>query len=379
MMFKSLSCFLLAALLPFAAIGQEYGKLELKPYQKQWEKGRLTISDFQGRPPKNTDQQSALDYQLGYLPEKSYKDDTTIFWLHTYSYMDQYRSWFRTGEKDETLLKYNQAVFNLIEVHDRRLQSELYRIRNISQAKPILNRLSDQLDFEISRFAEQTRNGQDAIGVQQYLVYTENQLLTIPKEEWPPLRRSKISYAVNGGIGYSASSGDIGRYFRNPMNLVAGVDVGYKKAALLLNATLGFTETNQAFTRLQTQYWETNLNSKMTLLEASIGYRVWDKAKLRVQPFAGWSWVEFAANDRIEVYKENELADHSFSAGLVADYKLRHRINLVPGFLGIREKAETSFRTRLSFSPATYAGLRKSNVFTIATTLNFSGRILRIK
>ena len=375
MLLKKLLLFF--ALLAFTneVIAQQFRKMEFKPYQKQWEDGPVTVADFQGEPVANASVSTSLSYQLGYYPEKLKRNDSTIYRFAAYSFMDRNKSWLKAGGNQQQALQYNQALLNLVEIHERQLQQQLNRLNNQFEAEQVTSQAFKQLEIEAEAFASQTKYGQDAAAVRQYLATTEARLAATRKEVVPPVNVRNFNYGMHFGIGYTVPTGSLGNYFQNPKDLVYGFDLGYKKTILLLNATLGFSQTKKSFEYFG--FWSDDLPITMAMIETSLGYRIVDNSKIRLTPFAGWALIEFSPNNRVEVYRNRRLVERTFSAGLAFDYKMRHRLALIPSFLGGREVSESSIRTRLTFSPVSYNDFQKGTIINLSAEFNLVGSLLK--
>ena len=377
MNYKHVFVLVLAILFANMVSAQNFRQMEFKEYQKLWETGPVTAADFRGQATEGTGNRSELSYQIGYFPEKIKRPDTTIFRLQAYSFMDRNKSWLNPDENTAQALAYNQAIFNLVEIYERQLQSELNRVKDLDEAGVVTDQAFTRLKNEVAGFSNQTGYGQDETSVQQFLAATETRLSGSKKEELPPFVNHSFNYGLHGGLGYSGLTGNMGRYFQNPVNLVFGIELGYRKMMLLLHATQGFSEVKTAFT--ETRIWPADVRVSVNIFEGSFGYRLLNTAKLNLIPFAGWSLTQFSASDRNEVYRDHHLAEHGFSAGICVDYKLRHRLNFVPGYFGRAETSETRIRTRLTFNPVSYNDLQKGNVISLSTSLSFGGRKLKVQ
>ena len=112
---------LLVFLISSSAFAQKFRTLDVQEYQKYWETGPLAVEDFRGKEPAQGSAASHLSYKLGYFPEKIKRPDTTIYRFAAYSFMDRNVSWLSAEEKSRQVLPYYQALFNLVELYERRL------------------------------------------------------------------------------------------------------------------------------------------------------------------------------------------------------------------------------------------------------------------
>jgi hypothetical protein len=115
--------------------------------QKNWRDGKLSWLDFSE---KETNQGvSELKYFLGYKADKLKFGDTTVFRIKAEAYMDKKLSWINPAFKEEQYLRFNQVIFDIIEIHRRRLQVELDKANSYKEIERKINQVYTTCNNEI--------------------------------------------------------------------------------------------------------------------------------------------------------------------------------------------------------------------------------------
>jgi hypothetical protein len=376
MSFKAAFLFLVLFIQAFLVRAQNNPPRVFSPHQKQWEDGKLKLSDFKGRPPQTAQYRSELVYYIGFDSEKAKPRDSAIYRLKTYSYLDRDQSWMAPEADTVTLLRYNQALFNLVEIYERRLQYSLNRIADADLADPESSQIISQLKSEVAALGNETSFGQNAAAVQRWLIKSETELRSVARENTPPFRKRKFHYGLYGGPRFGNLTGTLGDNFTSPLGVAFGGDLGCNKSLLLLNGSWGNTEVDQQFTEERT--WPANLKGGIWVIEVSYGYTLIDNAGLKLIPFAGWGMTRIRADHKNDVYEDFILTDHSFSGGLICDFKLRKRLFLIPSVFNTRETSEIGIRTRISICPLNYGFGVKGTLIQLSAGIHLHGGFLKM-
>ena len=120
--------------------------------KKEWADGKLTWEDFKEREGSGEQRVSELKYYLGYYSGKQKYGSTVILRNIALGYMDKNLSWINPEYKTEQHLRYNQVVFDIVEVHRRRLQLELDRISSGFEFQVKFQVIYNSCANEIERF-----------------------------------------------------------------------------------------------------------------------------------------------------------------------------------------------------------------------------------
>ena len=92
--------------------------------QRTWSLGPLTWDDFTATP-TNADENSLLQYNIGFSPVQENIDGIKSFFYRAEAWMLPSSSWVTADHRTPQLLRYNQVIFDMLEVERRTLQRSL--------------------------------------------------------------------------------------------------------------------------------------------------------------------------------------------------------------------------------------------------------------
>jgi hypothetical protein len=219
---KKILCLLLS-LFCFEAIGQSVERL--------WEEGKLSWDDFKGEPFLESANSSELNYNLSYITTKKKVGDTTLFMFETRNYMNPGISWVKESDKSEQLLKYNQLLFDILEIHRRKLQSTLHRLDNIYRAEDKFRTEFEYCNQELRRFRKETKQGADLAALEYWEKRISTELGDNPFELIPEYDEGWFGYGMNAGFGTGLLTGSIGDHFTPTFDFTYGFDFAIKNTA----------------------------------------------------------------------------------------------------------------------------------------------------
>lgn len=352
----------------------QFQKFKLKPHQKQWEQGQLSWDDFLGKIPANANQNSELAFQLIYAPEKLKYADSIIFVNRVFGFADKKKSWVRESEKTPLLLQYNQAQFNLLEMHRRQLQQDLSGALRSRDAHWLTGKALFQLKDELAKLQQKSDFGQNPEIITAFLDSTNHVLQTKENAVKPAFEAGSFGVGTHSGFGYRTFTGDLGEHLTDSKGWEYNLAFAFKKSLLNLDFGLGFNEIKHGFT--ERPGWEAG--KKTTMLQAGIsyGYTVSDKNKLRITPFAGIAALGIQPREQFLNGINNT---HAFYAGLSMDFKLRKRIWLIPSAINPKEIADYGLRAQLKIMPAQYNNSLKGSAICVTFAPYIFTRFIKSK
>jgi len=348
-------------------------------FKKEWADGKLTWEDFKEREGSGGQRISELKYYLGYNSGKQKYGDTVISRNIAHGYMDKNLSWVNPGYKTEQHLRYNQVVFDIVEVHRRRLQLELDRISSGFEFQGKFQVINHSCANEIERFNRETNGGKNL----NLLVFWEqkisDELNSYKQTHIPDFETRNFGYGMHVGLGTGFFTGTISEHFSPTFNFIFGFDFAYKKSIFYFNGTLAVGKVRQDYT--SDKNWYKNQSANLAVIDVSYGYAFLDNRKLKLAPFAGFGITELSRKD-----KDNKdrlrMVDYNVIFGINADYKLRTRINLLPNpFFGaaVKEKVEMSVRARLYVTRANLTSDLSGYSVNLTIGLCGFGNMIRVK
>ena len=358
---KFLSCFLLSS----GLMAQEY--------KKDWAQGKLSWNDFSES--KRDNGISEFRYFLGYNTGKQVFGDTSLKRTIAHGYMDKKQSWVNPDFRSDQNLRYNQVIFDLVEIHKRRLQHALDRINSQREVERTFNLIYNECNTEIDKFQRQSMDGNDLNSLILWEQKTARELANYPDEKIPEFETRNFGYALHAGFGSGFFTGSLGKHFTSPFNFQYGFDFAFKRSILFLNGTLAWGKAKSDF-----QNWDKGQQVTTAILNFSFGYALIDNTKIKLSPFVGWGVIELAGENKEDKENGLRITDHNLIFGINADYKLFTRLKLIPNaYSGIKEKVETSIRARLYITRANY--YEDLNGYSINLTFGICGfgNFIRLK
>ncbi len=331
--------------------------------ERLWEAGKLTWKDFEGEAFLSSRSSSELHYQLGYSTVRKKIKDTVIYRFQTRNYINTRISWIKPSDKTEEMLRYNQVLFDIIELSRRDLQREINRIDNIYLAEEKLRAITEICSYEVKKFQEATLLGSDHETVTYWQKLIEKQLSDKPLESMPKIVDRKFGYGMNIGMGSGRFTKTLSDHFSNSFNFIFGFDLAYNKAILFLNGTL-------AGNRVRTEFmdngivWQKNMKTNVAIIDVSLGQTLLDNSRHKLTPFFGLGILEFSVPSSVQNYEAYRIVDHQMIYGINYDLKWRKTIRLTPApyFGNFKERAEQNIRLRIYTTSGKFSQFQGSSV-----------------
>jgi len=322
--------------------------------RKNWSKEKLTWNDFQGVA-VNGDNVSKLKYVLSLETKKKEINDTIFNFTEASAYMDRNLSWVKKDQKNNQSLIYNQVIFNLVELHRRKLQLDLNQMNSIYESDLIFNQHFSNLNNEIAKFQKQSKKGNNLPTIEIWEVLINDKLKEYSNKSIKKFKNNKVGLGMFIGLGSGIFTNSLKDHVtNNVINLTYGFDIAYKKHTLFLNGSLSFNIVKKEFI-VDDITWMKDKKTTLALIDVSYGYPIIDNSKLKLIPFAGLCITELTSKNN-EEDKDLKLVDYNLIFGLNADYKIKRIVNFTPSaFSGGKEYKETSIRVKLFANKVNYS------------------------
>jgi len=349
-------------------------------FKKEWADGKLTWEDFKEREGGGGQQISELKYYLGYNSGKQKYGDTVISRNIAHGYMDKNLSWINPKYKTEQHLRYNQIVFDIVEVHRRRLQLELDRISSGFEFQGKFQIIYHSCSNEIERFNREADGGNNLNSLVFWEQKLSDELNSYKKTHIPDFETRSFGYGMHAGFGTGFFTGTISEHFSPTFNFIFGFDFAYKKSIFYLNGTLAGGKVRQDY--VSDKNWYKKQNANLAVIDVSYGYAFLDNRKFKLAPFAGLGITELSGQNKDNKEDGLSFVDYNVIFGINADYKLRTKINLLPNpFFGaaVKEKVETSIRARLYVTRANLTSDLSGYSVNLTIGLCGFGNMIRVK
>lgn len=148
---------------------------------RPWTRGALRIEDF-GVIAASGRENSHLDYAIVFSPTGVTEGNNTYLYCRTAAVMYSTASWMAEGHADEAELTYNQALFDIVEVHRRQMQREAMLLSKRGQYELLLSTTKMNLDREIQEVQAATEGGRDSLVLERIRVKNREWLNANPCE-----------------------------------------------------------------------------------------------------------------------------------------------------------------------------------------------------
>lgn len=347
---------------------------ELK--KKNWSDGKLSWQDFTERDGGMAI--SELKYYLGYHTDKEKMGDTIVYRNKAIGYMDKNFSWVTPAFKIDQYLRYNQVIFDIVEIHRRRLQYELDRVNYIYETEGKLNSIYNSCNTEIEKFKRESNEGRLVSSIEFWEQTTNQELESYNNNRIPTFENRNFGYGIHAGFGTGVFTGSLAEHFSPTFNFIFGFDFAYKKSIFFLNASIGFDKVKEDY--IADINWNKGQRTNVAIADISYGYPLIDNKTIKLSPFVGLGFMEISEVKKNDEEKGLRMNNCNLILGLNTDFKLKTRLSFIPNpVLGVKEKLETAIRARLYVTKANY--YNDLNGYSINFSLGFSGfgNMIRLK
>ncbi|GAB3563806.1 hypothetical protein GCM10027578_08160 [Spirosoma luteolum] len=335
---------------------------------------RLRLSDFHG-PAQRGLGGSEFHYQLGYDMRPLLLGTQPA--VEAYCLMFRNLSWVSETARNDRTLVYNQVLFDLVEIHARRMKAQLIGLRPDRRFKEQATRIeyltNAELGREVSQFRAETGGGDEAGPLREWQLRIAQRLSQQPALK-TVYRQSAVGYGLVAGGGVALPVGALAQTMRPAAGLSYGVDLAYRRTMLLASMGLYQASLQQSFTE-QTHTWDTGMGVRSTLLEVALGRTLSHTARQRLVPYVGYRRFGMQARDRTdERYKGYTYTSHSPVVGVLLDLKLgdnSHRPDRIDDRFWF-------VRTKVSYSPLLTSEALSGGFLNLQVSLGGFGQLRRV-
>lgn len=338
---------------------------------KYWNEGRLNWQDFQER----TDETavSELRYFLGYKTIKRKYNDTIVKRIEANCYIDQTSSWVKEGFKNDTLLLYNQVIFDIVELHKRKLQKELDLITWLNEAESAFDFVYKLCDTEIERCKKECQRGLNYRNILSWHEKINDELSKLSAGYLSIIRHRNLRYGLHLDFGKGFFTESLSHHFHNNNNLFYGFDFSYAKVFLQLDGGLSVARVKKDYQGKQSFSSGTKYN--YTTFGAGFGYEVINTPKIKVIPFAGFCVTELYC-DSTPLTPEFKTVSVNYNCGIRCDYKISKKVKLLAR-PHTKEYVELNLRFRIFISKSEYYSDLKGHCINLSIGSGFLGNLVR--
>ena len=375
-------------LLTFSICLLAFTLLQAQTDRRLWSQGPLTWNDFTIMP-ASSGQRSYLQYGIGYNPVRDTLDGVHCCYYRAESWMLPSSSWVTANHRDSNTLRFNQIIFDMLEVERRQLQQSINANTNEIAYSEILRAASSSLSSRIESFSLLSQDGADTAVLSAFERQVAAELAQLPADYHPRYTARPFGYGLYVGIGATGSTGSMGKAFSLGAGLNLGFDFSYNRHLLILDGTLGLCKARQTFSLANRDgtmntFPEDKLGG-LLIINLGYGYTLVDNLRWQLSPFVALGIREFSYSGQAQnnsfVYARPEP---------VVGLQFRHHLwqqHAFPeyGFLAgggkISELSRVSLQGRLLLSYSSFPDLQGSPTglsLQAQVALSLNGRLFDV-
>lgn len=352
---------------------------------KRWDSGKLTWDDFK----ESTDEKgvtSSLRAWIGGEKTKDKQGSITVYHPVLYTYIDLDRAWTHPDYRTEEALRYNQAVFDLMEYYCRKLQQDIDKGLPTIEIEAAMRNYSATYDEQIKSMREETVEGRNEKKLVEWETYIAGLLDSTSPSVPVNFVPRNFGYGIVLGANIEFPTGKLAHYFTPSGQFSFGVDLAYKKTHFLADFAGGFTRNGADMLipyKNELIKWEKNRHTIYSTIDLCLGYEVYDSHRVRVMPFAGIVWSQYSKVMDVDDHR-NEIkvavSDFNAIAGLTVDYKFSTLLSVNPSsWFGHKEMYTSSLRMKAYVSYADYDLFERGCHVGISVAYSGFARMVRFR
>ena len=286
-----ISFYLLAFLAASAQVNQRY-----------WSQGPLTWDDFTVMPVPSSGERSQMFYIMTFKPVRDTIDGIRCCYYRAESYMMNSDSWVVADHRDDNTLRYNQVIFDILEVETRRLQQSINADPNPFAYDGLFSARGDRLSSRIDNFRSLSHDGTDTAVLASFERQLAAELAQYPAVYHPRYTARPFGYGMYLGVGVTGSTGTLGKAFSPGVGLNLGFNFSCNCHLFIFDGTLGYCEPNRSLLLTESDgtahHFSAGKGCGLATIHFGYGYHVVDRLRWQLAPFAALGIREFSHNTR---------------------------------------------------------------------------------
>lgn len=266
---------------------------EAQNYIHKWKMGPLTWNDFVHREAVEG-HYSYLEYYMGTKQESEEIDGVKILRPMADAYISAEFSWADTNYRTPALLRYNQCIFDLVEVYRRSLTATLNSQSPYDHGQLFDNTMK-RLNDDVTRLETSTQQGQDGAELERWERDIRRMLDSTNFINSGKFTDGTFRWGLSLGLGYSFAGGQLNDYFSPSLGMSMNFDMGWKKHFVMTGMYIGGGRCRQDAYNVHNEYDDLFIDDPLTTLNlyAAYGYSVIDNNYIRLTPFVGYGLMGY--------------------------------------------------------------------------------------
>ena len=376
-------------LLTFCLFLLAFTFLQAQTDRRLWSQGPLTWNDFTIMP-ASFGQRSYLQYGIGYNPVRDTLDGVRCCYYRAVSWMQPSSSWVPEDHRDSNTLRYNQIIFDMLEVERRQLQLSINANPNEIAYSDMLRAASSNLSSRIESFSLLSQDGADTAVLSAFERQVAAELAQYFADYHPRYTARPFGYGLYVGIGVTGSTGSMGKAFSPGAGLNFGFDFSYNRHLLILDGTLGLCKARQTFSLVDPDgtvntFPEGKLGGLLTI-NLGYGYTLVDNLRWQLSPFVALGIREFSyssqnQNNSFDYARPEPVVGLQFRRHFWHQYAFPEYNYLAGGDRRVSELSRVSLQGRLLLSYSSFPDLQGSPTglsIQAQVALSLNGRLFNV-
>lgn len=327
----------------------------------KWGERKLRWDDFRGEKPMS-DRTSSYVKLYAQPKFQKVKKDGVWYKYHVWeSFFEQDQSWIDTKNMNESNLKHCQNKFDLWEILAREVSVE-YPRKKYESLEAQYTDMKKHFDEETEWMERATNHGNNAQVVDSIADELAKELADKeldPRDIVKGYEPSKVYWMSDAGLVVNVP---FTGYASPAVGFSGGVSYNRKRFLYGFDFDMTFGKCNKQILKKKGHIEDGDglFHGGMTL---NFGYNVYNRDKKSFTPFIGAGVRFFYGGEKYEEYqpekvnnnldKKLELVGFSVGFGVMADFKVKHTVNMSYNLLGM-ESTETQIRVKPYFSLTNY-------------------------
>jgi len=365
---------------------------------RPWEAGPLTWDEFMGEVKTDTTiYHFAWTTRLNVQRQKI--GNTTYAYPQFDSYFDQTESWVLPKFQNETMLKFNQTIFDMLELYTRRATIEynqqktyISEISDVNVEKPGSHYMNQKISPEtveyfytrelkkrVEQMETDTRKGTDASKLAYYAADVALELKRTHFDPEPVIEN--LSPGISGEIYIGANAlFPKDDYYNSAFSLNMGLAFGWERHLIGLDLSIGGGSKAKQNVKTSNGMILKGKSLNVFQMYLTYGYCVGRTGYYQYYPFVGIGMNGFAIPHKNDDASSKTCEKDGFSvaAGMMFDLFLHRNVNINP--YSSNYKADVSFyaiRLKPYFSMTHYNDLGWIPALNLSIMFNWGGFVLK--
>lgn len=208
-----------------------------------WKMGPLTWNDFHHNTAING-KTSYLEYFLNFDHREIMVDNIKYSIPAIRAYTTNEYSWADTAYRTPLLLAYNQCLFDLVEVHRRKLEKELGQT-SIWDRDEFIKKGIRRLDEDLVRAETEMKQGCDSTALKRWQTMVKHNLDSITPFTPTRFEDGNFGLGATFGLGFKGIAGSLSDYFTNGGGMDFSFDIISKRHYFTWGTYVGWAGCRQ--------------------------------------------------------------------------------------------------------------------------------------